>query len=588
MVMKANSKCNFRLFKNQISRFLSLIVIVIVSIGFMAGVGEVESKIDVAVDDYYKSQTISDLYLKSSNPTGFANDDIEWIINEFGEENVLKSFSYEFLEEEKVTRVYSFDLSSKINQLEIIDGRLPENNDEILVERETVTLKSLNVNDKVTVMGKEYSVCGIVINPLIVNKSEEPSFRYQDQHLHKVFYLGSQTPIVNDIYVSIVDRELFNAFSDEYEERIDVLKSNVEENLSNVSVLTLYENFGLYSLCSYAEKVGLIALIFVVFFLLITLLVVYSTMTRLFDEERNQIACMKTLGFSNVKIIGRYVLFVFLASLIGGMISFVVSHALTKIIYSAFNLQYQMPAFPALNNYLFFIGSFLIILVGATILTLISGLKIARTKPATLLAPKMAKSGKKVFLEKIGFIWNRLSFRYKSTIRNVFLFKGRFFMTVISVIGSTVLVFAGLGLYDCSSNIENGSSLITISLALLVFSAVLCALVVYNLTNINIGERKREIATLMVLGYNDKEVSGYIFREIYIMGVIGALIGILFGHFFMELVFNLIDFGSVSDINWWSYLITPIITLFFCFISTLLLKKKILKTDMNASLKSIE
>lgn len=588
MVMKAISRCNFRLFKNQISRFLSLMIIVIVSIGFMAGIGEVESKIDVAVNDYYKSQTISDLYLKSSNAMGFTKSDIDWITNEFGEQNVLKGFSYELLEEEKVTRVYSFDLSSKINHLEIVEGRLPENNSEVLVERETVTIDSLKINDKVTIMGQEYSVCGIVINPLIVNKSEEPSFRYEDKNLYKVFYLGSKVPIVNDIYVNIVDRELFNSFSDEYEEYIDILKQNVEANISNVAVLTLYENFGLYSLCSYAEKVGLIALIFVVFFLLITLLVVYSTMTRLFDEERNQIACMKTLGFSNLKIIGRYVLFVFLASLIGGLVSFVVSNVLTKIIYSAFNLQYQMPAFPTLNNYLFFISSFAIILVGNTILTLISGLKLAGTKPSTLLAPKMAKSGKKVFLEKIGFIWNRLSFRYKSTLRNVFLFKGRFFMTVISVIGSTVLVFAGLGLYNCSSNIENGSSLITISLALLVFSAVLCALVVYNLTNINIGERKREIATLMVLGYNDKEVSGYIFREIYIMGVIGALIGILFGHFFMKFVFNLIDFGSVSDISWWSYVITPIITLFFCFISTLLLKKKIIKTDMNASLKSIE
>ena len=208
-----------------------------------------------------------------------------------------------------------------------------------------------------------------------------------------------------------------------------------------------------------------------------------------------------------------------------------------------------MPPFPTSHNYLFFISSFAIIIIGNTILTLISELKLAKSKPTTLLSLKIAKSGKKVVLEKIPFIWDRLSFRYKSTLRNVFLFKGRFFMTVISVIGSTVFVFAGIGLLDCASKMERGSSLITISLALLVFSAVLCALVVYNLTNINIGERKREMSTLMVLGYNDKEVFGYIFREIYIMGVIGALFGILFGYFYMELVFSLINFGSVSDIT---------------------------------------
>ena len=86
-----------------------------------------------------------------------------------------------------------------------------------------------------------------------------------------------------------------------------------------------------------------------------------------------------------------------------------------------------------------------------------------------------------------------------------------------------------------------------------------------------------------------------IFVVVYQMGIISSeisvwsvVLGILFGYFFMDFVFGLIDFGTVSDINWWSYIITPIITLFFCFLSTLLLKNKIVKTDMNASLKSIE
>ena len=83
-------------------------------------------------------------------------------------------------------------------------------------------------------------------------------------------------------------------------------------------------------------------------------------------------------------------------------------------------------------------------------------------------------------------------------------------------------------------------------------------------------------------------MSGYIYREIYIMGAIGALLGVALGYFFMDFVFYLIDFGAVSDIKWWTYLVTPIVTLFFCFLATLLLRGKIVNTDMNASLKSIE
>ncbi|MBO5046553.1 MAG: ABC transporter permease [Clostridia bacterium] len=586
--MSARVKFVFRLFKNQLSRFFSLVIIVVVSIGFMSGIGEVETKIDVGMDEYYREKNVSDLYLKSSSPTGFSADDLSWIEETFGAENVLKGFSYEYQENEEVVRVYSYDLSTDVNRLTLLEGRLPQERGEIVVERETEELRSFSVGDTVAVMGQEYEVCGIVVNPLLLNRVEEPSFQYEDECLRYVYYLDAVVPMTNDVYVAMQDRDIFQGFSDEYEEETERLIALVEQEVSDVAVLSLYENFGLYSLSSYAGKVGMIALIFVVFFLLITLLVVYSTMTRLFDEERAQLACMKTFGYTSLQIVGRYVLFVFLASLIGGGLSFFVGHALTEIIYNAFHLQYEMPPMPSVHNYLFFAGSFAIILMSTVLLTLLSGLKAAGEKPATLLLPKLAKSGKKVFLEKIPFLWNRLSFRYKSTVRNVFLFKGRFFMTVISVIGSTVLVFAGMGLMNCAAEIDGGSSLLTISLALLVFSAALCALVVYNLTNINVGERKREIATLMVLGYDNREVSGYIYREIYIMGAIGALLGVALGYFFMDLVFYLIDFGAVSDIKWWTYLVTPIVTLFFCFLATLLLRGKIVNTDMNASLKSIE
>ena len=161
-------------------------------------------------------------------------------------------------------------------------------------------------------------------------------------------------------------------------------------------------------------------------------------------------------------------------------------------------------------------------------------------------------------------------------------------MTVLSVIGATVLVFAGFGLLDCTQNIENGISLVTVSIALIAFSALLCALVIYNITNINVSERNREIATLMVLGYKNNEVTGYIFREIYIMSAIGAILGLPLGILFLQFVFYLIDFGSLSEIHWWTYLIAPIVTMFFSFLSTFFLYRKIVKTDMNASLKILE
>ena len=145
-----------------------------------------------------------------------------------------------------------------------------------------------------------------------------------------------------------------------------------------------------------------------------------------------------------------------------------------------------------------------------------------------------------------------------------------------------------MGLMDCALKTDNATSLLAIAMAVIVFSAALCALVIYNLTNINVSERNREIATLMVLGYHSGEVTGYIFREIYIMSAIGAVLGVPLGVGFVEFVFGLIDFGALADINWWTYLLTPLITMLFSWLSTKLLRRKITKTDMNASLKTLE
>lgn len=597
--MKANLKTAVRLFKKHIARFITIIAIVIVSVGFMSGIGEVEGRINYAADKYYKTQNMSDFYIKSSRQTGFTPDELS-AIEDISDGEILRSFSLDYEAEEGIYyRVYDYDFGAEINKLEIKDGRLPENGGEILVERATDDYKEYAVGDKVTLTlpfigEKEYTVSGICINPMLLMRLDEHSFLTEDgdeKYLSGVFYVHLNLPftITNDVYVAMENRNLFNAYSDGYEKEIDKIKADYEEALGeNARVLTLYENEGFRSIDEYAEKVGQIGIIFVVFFLLVTLLVVYSTMSRLLDEERAQIACQKTLGYSSFSIVSKYVLFVLAGTVLGGAAAAAVGVGLTYAIYVAFGIQYDMPPFPAGSDFVYLVVTFAIILVSTLALTFGTGMKIAGSKPAQLLTPKAPKAGKKVILERVKPLWNRLSFKHKSTVRNVLLFKSRFFMTVISVMGSSVLVLAGLGLTDNVLKAANAQSILSISIALIVFSALLCALVVYNLTNINVSERTREIATLMVLGYSDREVTEYIYREVYILGFIGAVLGLPCGYLLINFVFDFINFGSVADINWWTWILSPLMTMLFCFISTRLLYRKIVKTDMNASLKTLE
>lgn len=586
--MNTNFKVFRRLFKKHLSRFFTIIAIVIVSVGFMSGAGQVEYQFNSTLVMAYNDNNISDLDVKSKSTFGFNNDQLTYFNDKFGEKNITKLMCYDMEDGEDITRIFSYSLKdSSINKLTLIEGNYPSSSDEILSEEKSHYVKGYEVGKIVTIRGKEYTVSGIVRNPLLLYSEEEPSYVDSDKHITQAIYLDSKPMIVTDLYITLENRDVFNAFSSEYEELVDSLKEEIKLELGedNVEVLSLYENVGLYALFSYGKKVGLIALVFVVFFLLVTLLVVYSTMNRLLDEERGQIACLKTLGFSDLKITNKYTFFVSIATLLGGIPAFGVGLILTRVIYLAMNANFKMPEFVLTTNFNYYYIVLGIIVLCTTLLTFITGLKNVSKKPVELLAPKIAKSGKKVLLERIPLIWNKLSFKYKSTLRNVFLFKSRFLMTVVSIIGSYSLVIAGFAVFDNCLDMPGASSVVAIAVTIICFSAALSLLVIYNLTNINISERNREIATLMVLGYQKNEVSGYIFREIYVMTFIGIILGIPVGIIFVDFILKLVDLGTLIDVNWWSWILAPALTMLFSFLSTLLLKSKITNTNMDESLK---
>ena len=589
MVMKTYLKTIYRMFRQHIVRFINIIAIIIVSIGFMSGIGEAESKIELAFDGQYKSQNISDIIIKG-NLSGQQCKLIEENMSAWGLKDIKYALSYDEQIGEDIIRFYYMELDDMpLNKFDLLEGgRLPERYDEVLVERRTDFIKGYEIGDVLQYRGSSFNVVGIIQHPLIKINKEEPSQWGKDKPLDNVIYFSVAPPTVSDIYLTLEDRTLFNSFSSGYEDKINNLKSQINGLLPEATVLGLAENYAISTLLAYADKVGLISIIFVIFFLLVTALVVFSNMTRLIDEERAQIACMKTLGFSGGKILLKYLLFIGIATVLGGLVALPIGFILTAVIYKSFTTRYLLPKMPGGGSYLYFLISCLIILVSSLLVTLFVGIKTTRTKPAMLLVPKAPTAGRKTLLERIPFIWNRFSFKYKSSIRNVFLFKSRFFMTVISIIGSTVLVLAGFGLLDCVLKNAMAAVISMISVALILFSGVLCVLVVYNIASMSISERNREIATLKVLGYHNKEVVGYIFREIFITNLIGAVLGIPLGVVFMDFVFNLVDVGKLSDINWWTWIIAPAFTLIFTAITILLLYKKIIGVDMNSSLKAIE
>lgn len=525
-----------------------------------------------------------------------------------------------------------------------------------------------------------------------------------------------------------------------------------------------------------------IAAIFPVFFFLVAALVCMTTMTRMVEEQRTQIGTLKGLGYSNMAILWKYVSYSGSAALIGSVVGFFGGTWLfPMVIWNAYGMLYGF----APLQYVFSLPLLLISVFAALLCCVGATFAVCRSElsesPATLMRPKAPKAGKRVFLERIGFIWNRLSFMVKVSIRNIVRYKKRFIMMVIGISGCTALMLAGFGIRDSIGNIaseqfdeimiydlevmfseskneskrtafiEDTSNLLTDcvfvsndtaeiscpdkirtvnivatgdenitklvdlhsgtekipypgegevvmtkklaeyadikagdtvtvkyddetegtytvsglcdnyvmnylymtdktytdstgeeavyksafaltgdgdvhavsselinefdvtsvsvtddmkqrigsmmeSLDAIVFVVVACAgalafIVLFNLSNINITEREREIATIKVLGFYPKEVSSYVFRENMVLTAVGALTGLPLGIWLHSFIMDQIKIDMVSfkvNIEPISFILAVATTFVFAVLVNLLLRRKLDRIHMAESLKSVE
>ena len=601
----------FKTFGKHIARLLSLIVMVLISVGFVAGIGSAQDKIDYSLTGYYKSRNVSD-YIIKSNKGAFTQDEISAVSRLFPAAEINTGMSVDIpLGEKRSLRVYFLDFENwTVNVPELIKGEKPSSAAHAYAERADDVIKGYSVGDNAEIdlsavglpVKFNVTVSGIVQSPLTFSKNGEPSYNNEmtsvpettsgtkDMNcLENILYVSKDLlPAVGDIYVAVENRNVFKAFSGAYDRMTETDVKRIEE-VADASVITLDKNYSFKSLSAYGEKVAGIGYVLMIAFLFVTALVTLSTMTRLLEEERPQIACLKTLGYSSFGIISKYVLFALVATGVGGGGGYFVGLGIAYFIYSIFGYSFNMPPVSGNIAIVFYIIVFSLIVAATVAATVISGFKLTGEHPANLLRPKPPRAGKKVFLERIPLLWNRLSFKYKSTMRNVFRYKSRFIMTVFAVAFSTALVLTGLAVLDlCLFSSFGSPEIMGIAILIVVFAGLLTGTVIYTLTNINISERNREIATLMVLGYHNREVTGYIYREIYINSGIGIIFGYPVSLLFIWFVFSVIGQGTLAGISWFVWLIAPLFVLLFTFFVTLTLIRKIIKIDMNESLKAIE
>lgn len=197
-----------------------------------------------------------------------------------------------------------------------------------------------------------------------------------------------------------------------------------------------------------------IAKVFPIFFFLVAALVVITTMTRMVDEQRTQIGVLKALGYERNAILHKYVFYSGSATLIGGLTGFIAgSYAFPWVIWYAYGMLYDFADIIFVIDWKLGGLSILIALLCAVGSTIFSCYRELTEVPAQLIRPKTPAMGKRILLEHVGFIWKRLSFLHKVSMRNIFRYKKRFFMMVIGVCGCTALLVAAFGINDSIKNV---------------------------------------------------------------------------------------------------------------------------------------
>ena len=260
------------------------------------------------------------------------------------------------------------------------------------------------------------------------------------------------------------NRKDYEASKQKFDEEIAEAEkklSDARKEIDDIETASTYvlgrdTNIGYACFESDSSIVDGIANVFPIFFFLVAALICMTTMNRMVEEQRTQIGVLKALGYSNGKIMGKFLFYSGSAAISGCLIGyFAGTWFLPMVIFSAYRIMYRFGSMCYVFSAPLLVISLLASMLCSMGVTYLSCRSELKECAASLMRPKAPKAGKRVFLEHIPFIWKRMKFLQKVSVRNIFRYKKRFFMMVIGVSGCTALLITGFGIKDSITKIAD-------------------------------------------------------------------------------------------------------------------------------------
>ncbi|MDE5856479.1 MAG: ABC transporter permease, partial [Anaeroplasmataceae bacterium] len=502
-------KTILRDFKKNLTRLIAIVAIMALGVGFLIGLLSATPDLQDSMERYYDETNTYDILLKSS--IGFSDEDVVSLKEDLKEIEDIKDFSSidfktQFEGVDITTRRIVNSFKSDINQLTLIEGRLPKNDKECVIQNMGIFLDKHPLDQQIEADGISYTIVGVCNSPVYYYRMQENT-QIGDGNLDVILYVDEayfKVPIT-DIVITITGAKELHSFKNAYFDFLDETEQKLE-NISNLYiekrlekiyseakeearkkiieaspnlpssivdsllkaqeenikkavdeqftemkwyVLDRKSNLSYVSFDANASKVNNVAVVFPFFFFFIAALIALTSVTRLVQEDRSSIGTLKSLGYSNLRILNKYFIYALFACLIGSSIGLLLGvYGLPMAIYFCYNSLFIMPQ----GQYSWYAWCVLLASVSMSVTVFVVMiavcLKTLMEKPNALLVPKAPKAGRRILLERIGVIWKKLKFKYKSSIRNIFRFKRNLIMMIVGVGGCTGLMIVGLGLRD--------------------------------------------------------------------------------------------------------------------------------------------
>ena len=481
-------KNTIRKLKHSFGRYFSLLIIVLIGIGFYAGIQNSVPSIKTLQNDYYNETNLMDLTVRST--LGLTENDLNVLKKLSSVKKAEGSFTTTVLTGEDAIKVHA--ITENVNKYKLEKGRIPQNENECLADSSFYKVgDTIEITSEDTPLTQtKFKVVGTIISPLYTGTN----YGYTNigsGKLHSYIYVP-KTVFNEDVYTEIYIlgnkeddevpysrayddflEDLTDEVEDIQKEREEIRLNEIKANLMNAAIaspnkLAQIPNIeskwyitnrnsevtGYSTLENQYFQVTTIATIIPLIFVSIVFLMTSNTMSRMINEERTEMGTFSSLGISNARIILNYLCYVLSGTIIGAIIGYLIgTFFIPPLVYNIF--QFHIPRLEYYFDIKLFIACLVVAITLMIVVTLWNSYKELKQKPATLLRPASPKSGKTIFLEKIKLFWSKLSFSSKITTRNIFRYKKRVFMTLIGSAGCTCLIFLGFALKDSVNGVGN-------------------------------------------------------------------------------------------------------------------------------------